>query len=75
MNYKKEGLKQLSWVKDYESFFENAIKDFEKQKNIVDNNKNIDNNEIKDNPQSKEQMDNRQNFNKGLSTNQDNQSL
>lgn len=72
---KKEGLKQLSWVKDYESFFENAIKDYEKQKKIVDNNKNIDNNEIKDNPQSKEQMDNRQNFNKGLSTNQDNQSL
>ena len=70
----KEGLKQLSWVKDYETFYENAKKEQEMQKLVVDNLKKFNNNEREEEPMRKEQMDNLQNFSKGLTSNNDNQS-
>ena len=70
----KEGLKQLSWVKDYETFYENAKKEQEMQKVVVDNLKKFNNNEREEEPMRKEQMDNLQNFSQGLTSNNDNQS-
>ena len=70
----KEGLKQLSWVKDYETFYKNAKKEQEMQQLVVDNLKKFNNNEIEEEPMRKEQMDNLQNFSKGLTSNNDNQS-